>query len=112
MTSLAVSSVTSLPSSPSSSLMGGGTSIASYQKVAYIEIPAIGHKTSTATLSLGGTLLITLSFLSGVSLFAFFFTLFSPLPYLSPKFNLFAFLLFGGLALELLWTKKLHQKNE
>lgn len=55
----------------------------------------------------GPTLLGSLFTFSFVSLVMFIYTIFNNLPYITPKFAIFMTMLFGGLALEVLWAKKM-----
>lgn len=58
-------------------------------------------------LVLGDKILIAFGFFA-VLLFALFITsLYRQITFISPKFSFFLFLLFGGLALEVMWTKKI-----
>jgi len=75
--------------------------------VIVIPTRVIGRK-----LALGYKLMMLTGGASVISLLLVIDSLFSSVPYTTTKFAFFLTLLFGGLALELLWTKKLHESNE
>ena len=112
MTSL-TSSLTSI-SADSFPIRGGTWVVTSKagQEPILIPMEEATVRTKTIAMPLGYKLLSltgSASFISGVF---FFHGLFSSSPVMAPKFALFLTFLFGGLALELLWTKNLHDKHE